>query len=241
MLISVKELARNWSINPSGVVHVGAHLGEEALAYQEFGWLPVIWLEAQPELVQILQERLHTPAHKIIQAAIWNVNDLVLNLHVASNSQSSSLLAFGSHSTDYPDITFTNEISVHSKRLDALISQSEMPNFVNIDIQGVEMQAIEGLGNLIENVDYIFVEVNRREVYLGCTKVWELDNYLMDRGFKRVITRWYLKQGWGDALYIKKTKKRKRSILQYSRSNFSQLMFYLIQFGGVLKRSLAKI
>jgi FkbM family methyltransferase len=238
MLISVKELARNWSISPSGVVHVGAHLGEEASAYQEFGWLPVIWLEAQPELAQKLQERLHSPVHRIIQAAVWNVNNLALNLHVASNSQSSSLLEFGSHSTDYPDIKFTNEIPVESKRLDSLISLSEMPNFINIDIQGVEMQAIEGLGNLIEKLDYIFVEVNRREVYVDCTKVWELDNYLKYRGFKRVITRWYLKQGWGDALYIRNTKRKKRSILQYLRSVFSQLMFYLIQFGGVLKRLL---
>jgi FkbM family methyltransferase len=241
MLISVKELARNWSVKPSGVVHVGAHLGEEASAYQEFGWLPVIWLEAQPELVRMLQERLHAPAHKIIQAAIWNVNDLVLNLHVASNSQSSSLLEFGSHSTDYPEIRFTNDISVKSKRLDALIPPSEMPNFINLDIQGVEMQAIEGLGNLIEKVDYIFVEVNRHEVYVNCTKVWELDSYLMNRGFKRVITRWYLKQGWGDALYIRNTKKGKRNILQYLRSNFSQLMFYLVQFGGIFKRSLRKV
>jgi len=238
MLISVKELARNWSISPSGIVHVGAHLGEEAIAYQEFGWLPVIWIEAQPELVLKLQERLHSPAHRIIQAAVWNVNDLILNLHVASNSQSSSLLEFGSHSTDYPEIKFTNEILVESKRLDALIPPLEMPNFINLDIQGVEMQAIEGLGNLIENVDYIFVEVNRREVYVDCTKVWDLDNYLMHRGFKRVTTRWYLKQGWGDALYIRNTKRQRRDVLQYSRSIFSQLMFYLIQMGGLLKRSL---
>ena len=241
MLISVEELARNWSIRPSGVVHVGAHLGEEASAYQEFSWLPVTWLEAQPELAQKLQERLHSPAHRVLQAAVWNVNDLVLNLHVASNSQSSSLLEFGSHSADYPDINFTREIPVESKRLDALIQPSEMPNFINIDIQGVEMQAIEGLGDLIEKIDYIFVEVNRREVYVDCTKVWDLDEYLAHRGFKRVTTRWYLKQGWGDALYIRNTKRKKRSILQYLRSKFSQQMFYLIQFGGILKRSLRKV
>lgn len=241
MLISVKELVQNWSISPSGVVHVGAHLGEEAPAYQKYNWLPVFWLEAQPELAQRLQESLTSHGHRVIQAAVWNVNDLVLSLNVASNSQSSSLLEFGSHSTDYPDVRFTKEIPVRSKRLDALISPSEMPNFVNLDIQGVEMQAIEGLGNLIEKVDYIFVEVNRREVYVDCTKVWELDSYLKNRGFKRVITRWYLKQGWGDAVYIRNTKKRKRNVLQFLRSNFIQMKFYFIQFGGFLKRSLRKV
>jgi FkbM family methyltransferase len=238
MLISVKELARNWSIRPSGVVHVGAHLGEEALAYEEFGWLPVVWIEAQPELAQKLQESLLSPDHRVIQAAVWNVNNLVLKLNVASNSQSSSLLKFGSHSTDYPDIRFTNTIAVECKRLDALISPSEMPDFINLDIQGVEMQAIEGLGNLIENINYIYVEVNRREVYVDCTKVWELDNYLLNLGFKRVATRWYLKEGWGDALYIRNSKRKRRNVFQHARSIFSQLMFYLIQFGGIFKRSL---
>jgi FkbM family methyltransferase len=236
MLISVEELVRNWAIHPSGVVHVGAHLGEEANAYVGFNWVPVFWIEAQPELVKQLQERLPSQEHKVIQAAVWNVNDSVLNLHLASNSQSSSLLEFGSHSTDYPDIKFTDAIPVLTKRLDALISPKEMPNFINIDIQGVEMQAIEGLGDLIENLDYIFVEVNRREVYVNCTKVWELDEYLMRRDFKRVITRWYFKQGWGDALYIRNTKRKKRSIFQYIRSTFNQFRFYFLQFGGVLKR-----
>lgn len=236
MLISVEELVRNWAIRPSGVVHVGAHLGEEANAYISFNWVPVFWLEAQPELAKQLRERLPSQEHKVIQAAVWNVNDSVLNLHLASNSQSSSLLEFGSHSTDYPDITYTDVFPVLTKRLDALITPKEMPNFINIDIQGVEMQAIEGLGDLIENLDYIFVEVNRREVYVNCTKVWELDEYLMRRDFKRVVTRWYFKQGWGDALYVRNTKRKKRSIFQYIRSTFNQFRFYFLQFGGFLKR-----
>lgn len=238
VLITVDELVRNWGISPNGVVHVGAHLGEEASAYEKHNWLPVFWLEAQPKLAKHLQEHLPAKGHRIIEAAVWNVNDLFLNLHVASNSQSSSLLEFGSHSTDYPDITFTSEISVKSKRLDALISESEMPNFINLDIQGVEMQAIEGLGKLIERLDYIFVEVNRREVYLGCTKVWDLDDYLEDLGFTRAITRWYLKQGWGDALYIRSTKKKNRTAVQHLRSMIRQITFYLIQFGGIIKRYL---
>lgn len=237
MLISVKELVRDWSIRPSGVVHVGAHFGEEAAAYQEFFWFPIIWIEAQPDLAVKLQLRFDSPEHRVIQAAVWDMNDLVLNLHIASNSQSSSLLEFGSHSTDYPDVKFTHEIEVETRRLDALISPSEMPNFLNLDIQGVEMRAIKGLGNLLAKIDFIFVEVNRREVYVDCTKVWDLDNYLIDRGFTRVLTRWYLKQGWGDALYIRNSKMRRRKFLQYFRSMYGQALFYLIQIGGILKQS----
>jgi FkbM family methyltransferase len=238
MLISVQELARDWGVCPDGVIHVGAHLGEEAIHYESENWLPITWIEAQPELAFDLRARLKAPSHNIIEAAVWNENDLKLDLHLASNSQSSSLLEFGTHLIDYPDITFTNKIQVHTKRLDSLISLVDMPNFINLDIQGVEMQALESLGILVQKLDYIFVEVNRKDVYLGCTKVWDLDRFLETKGFKRRITRWYLKQGWGDALYVRGSKSEKRNVLQYTRSTYKQFIFYLRQFGGVIKQSL---
>ena len=241
MLISVKELSRDWGISPDGVIHVGAHLAEEAIHYESENWVPITWIEAQPALAIDLRDRLKAPSHNVIEAAVWNENDLKLDLHLASNSQSSSLLEFGTHLTDYPEITFTGKIQVQTKRLDSLISLIDMPNFINLDIQGVEMQAIEGLGALIQKIDYIFVEVNRKDVYLGCTKVWDLDRFLASEGFKRRITRWYFKQGWGDALYVRKWKSNKRNVLQYTRSTYKQIFFYLRQFGGVIKQSMINL
>ena len=45
-------------------------------------------------------------------------------------------------------------------------------------------------------------EVNRDELYKGCVLVEELDTYLLQFRFKRVITGW-AGDTWGDALYIK--------------------------------------
>lgn len=223
------ELHKNWSINPVGVLHVGAHLGEEVEEYEKFSWLPVIWIEAQPSLVKQLRSSLKSPMHRIIEAAVWNINDVSLKLHVSSNSMSSSLLDFGTHSNSYPDIKYIDEIEVLTKRLDSLIEFDDMPNFINIDIQGVELKAIQSLGKLIERLDYIFVEVNRREVYKECTQVNELDIHLANEGFKRVTTRWYLKDGWGDALYIRRDKIKKRSTRQIFLSKCHDLVFYAKQ------------
>ena len=235
MLISVSELHKNWGINPNGVLHVGAHLGEEAEDYQKFKWLPAIWIEAQPTLVEQLQLKLKPPMHRIIAAAIWNINDVRLKLHVASNSMSSSLLDFGSHSNSYPEITFVEEIEVITKRLDKLIELEDMPNFLCIDIQGAELPAIQSLGELILKLDYIFVEVNRREVYKECTKVKELDFYLDSKDFKRVTTRWFFKQGWGDALYIRKNKITRRKTFQIIQTWCNDSVFYAKQLPLLVK------
>jgi len=235
VLISVSELCKDWNVLPNGVVHVGAHLGEEAGEYENFGWLPVTWIEAQPKLAQELRQKLGAINHEVIEAAIWHEDNVKLKLHVASNSQSSSLLNFGSHSQSYPDIEFTSEIEVSTRRLDSLINSADMPNFINLDIQGVELPAIKSLGNLIEKLDYIYVEVNRKEVYEGCTQVKDLDDYLAVKGFERVITRWYIKQGWGDALYLRKDLWQKQSLHQGTLSKLKSLWFYFYQLMSFIK------
>jgi FkbM family methyltransferase len=235
MLFTVSELKEFWGIQPNGVLHIGAHLGEESSGYEEFGWGPVIWVEAQPKLAQLLRLKLDSSSNRVIQAAVWDTDDVKLNLHVASNSMSSSLLEFGSHSDSYPEITYVDEIQVETKRLDSILSLEEMPNFVNLDIQGAELPALKGLGSLINNVDYIFVEVNRREVYKNCTIVRDLDSFLSENTFKRVTTRWYYKQGWGDALYIRKNKIKSQNFSQFIGSMSRTSNFYLKQICRLLK------
>lgn len=242
MFISVAELSQDWNVSPNGVLHIGAHLAEEAEQYEKFGWVPAIWVEAQPKLAEQLRLKLSSSRHKVIEAAIWEESDVKFKLHIASNSQSSSLLNFGSHSKSYPDIKFTSEIEVSTKRLDSLINLNEMPNFINLDIQGVELPAIKSLGILIEKLDYIYVEVNRKEVYEGCTQVTDLDDYLAIKGFERVMTRWYFREGWGDALYVRQSLISRKTVIQLFRSNSRHLNFYLHQFAstakGIMKFSL---
>ena len=244
MLISAKELANNWNVWPKGVLHVGGHLGEEAPDYEELSWLPVIWIEANPVLVGTLTAQLDPSNHSVIEAAVWDENGIALNFNVASNSASSSLLEFGSHSQSYPFITFDYEIPVLTFRLDSLIKESFMPNFVNLDIQGAELRAIKGLGELLQKVDYILTEVNRKQVYLDCDLVTEIDIYLSQFGFVRVLTRWNYLHGWGDAFYIRKDLKDGRKIIQKLKSTKAQVKFYLgtvrAQLGYIRRRILMK-
>lgn len=240
MFITVSELSQHWKVFPNGVLHVGAHFAEEALDYEKFGWAPVIWVEAQPSLIQAMQSKLDPSRHKVIEAAIWVEDGVDLKLHIASNSQSTSLLEFGSHSDSYPDITFVSEIDVTTKRLDSIIGADEMPNFINLDIQGVELPAIKSLGKLILSVDYIYTEVNKSEVYQGCTLISELDDYLSLNDFRRMTSRWYKKEGWGDALYVRNTKIVSQSFSKKIIIFFFNKKFYLRQFASSFKKYISQ-
>jgi hypothetical protein len=74
---------------------------------------------------------------------------------------------------------------------------------LNLDIQGVELRALKSLGNYLENIDYIYTEVNSDYVYEKCDLIGDIDQYLSTFGFKRVETSWFGDCKWGDAFYVK--------------------------------------
>jgi FkbM family methyltransferase len=239
MLIPINELVSDWNVNPESVLHVGAHEAEESAEYERHNWTPVIWIEAQPKLVQQLRETLDPVKHTVMEAAVFNVDDLELEFKISSNSQSSSLLNFGTHSRDYPEITVVENLKVRTSRLETILESGNIPEFLNLDIQGVELPALESLGDLIKSVRFIYTEVNRIEVYEGCSLIGEIDEFLNTHGFKKLTSRWHYLEGWGDALYGRKEQKP-RSIIQLVRAKFRLIMFYKPQYKSVIRASLKK-
>ena len=76
-------------------------------------------------------------------------------------------------------------------------------DFLNIDIQGAELLALKGFGDLLYNIKYIYTEINKNYLYKDCALVDEIDEYLISYGFDRVETS-MTEFEWGDALYVKK-------------------------------------
>ena len=199
MLIPVKVLKRFWGVNPQTIVHVGAHNAEELEDYKIAQWGPVTWIEAQPQKAQALSKRIPSN-HKIIEAAVWDVADIELNLNVMSNTESTSLLSLGTHAQEHPSVELSHTIPVKTKTLLQLLNGLPTPELIALDIQGVELRAIKGYGRKISEVKWIYCEVNKAELYKDCCLISELDEYLSKYGFKRAVTRWTA-HNWGDALY----------------------------------------
>ena len=201
MLIKVQELVKAWSIRPSGIIHIGAHAAEESSDYQRYGWSPVIWIEANPLLIDRLKEIV--PAEDmVICAALWDEDELSLDFNVANNGESSSFLQPVTHLIVHPEIKFETQPALYTKRLDSILA--DIPNFLNLDVQGAELHVLRGLGKLIESLDYIYTEINDEELYKDCAKLDDLDCYLDSKGFTRVCLRRNGRSGWGDGFYVRK-------------------------------------
>ena len=216
MLLDLPTLVTRHGMKVSGVVHAGAHLAEEAAQYQRlFAGRPVWWIEANPDVVSKIQTALAPyPAQQLIQALLWDRDGQMLDFHVTNyDGMSSSILHFGTHPEFSPDTKFTHQIQLRSRTIDTLVDEFGISgcNFLNMDLQGVELQCLRGAERLVtEQIDYINSEVNTEDVYRGCTKLHELDAHLAERGFTRVATEIVPGQGWGDALWVRTTPREPR-------------------------------
>ena len=69
ILITVRQLAVIWRVRPVGVLHVGAHEAEELDDYMACGWMPVIWVEANPNrAAQLRSAFVEYSSNEVIEA-----------------------------------------------------------------------------------------------------------------------------------------------------------------------------
>ena len=207
MLIKLHYLCEKYKLKLKGILHIGAHMCEERGDYFREGMndSKIIWIEGNSNIVRRI--RAIYPKAIIWDAIISDEDNIPTKLHIANNGQSSSILDFGTHAGYYRDIKYVNDLVSTTKTVKTLYKEKNIPenfaNFLNIDIQGAELMALKGMGDLLNNFDYLYLEVNMEELYKDCNMVEEIDDYVSKFGFKRVEIK-MTEYKWGDAFYMKK-------------------------------------
>jgi FkbM family methyltransferase len=207
VLIPAAEMFPRWGITGS-VLHVGAHTGEEGQWYQDAGFDPCYWIEADPEVVPQLEEHLCFIAdgktHHYVVEAVVSDGEHEVQFNIANNEESSSLLALKTHAQEHPEVVFTKSITVTTTTIDDLLHDGTIKRapFMNLDIQGAELLALKGARDYLDSVKWIYSEVNVKELYAGGALLPQLDTFLDRLGFVRQETV-MTPHGWGDALYCR--------------------------------------
>lgn len=203
MLIDFKKAVAKHRMQITGVIHVGAHYGQEYPDYKAVGAERVLFIEPCTEAFNVLQAMFDESKDVTLFQSACGAEFSVgtMNVEQANRGMSNSLLQPVKHLEQYPSIQFTQTEEVEIRRLDEIMQHTGFQgNLLVMDVQGYELEVLKGAPETLQHIDYIYTEVNRDEVYEGCAKVWELDAFLKD--FTRVETDWSGRT-WGDALYIK--------------------------------------
>lgn len=208
-MISFNYLFQKFNIHPKGVIHLGASTGQEMATYRQFNMSPVVFVEAIPSVFEQLKKNIASyPEAIAYNECIGDEDGKEVFFNVSNNeAQSSSYLELGHHSIIHPEVHYIDTLRMTTKTVATIIEEHNLDinqfDFLNCDLQGVELPALKGMKDLLSHFNWLYLEVNKVHVYRNCALVEEIDEYVRKWGFERVETGNWVADSWTDALYQK--------------------------------------
>ena len=190
------------SIKINGVVHVGAHRGEEIFEYESLGSECVIWIEPNPDVFLEMQVYL-TNANSCIESkafeyAASNVDHQIVDFNIYYGPDAGYLRG---------NKGCSSLLKANGRFIDTLLVENNMSynsfDLLNMDVQGAELLVLQGSEKLLENVKYVTTEATwDNPDYVDNVMYDELKLYLESKGFveKQIINH---SENWGDVLFVK--------------------------------------
>src|SRR3972149_2154443 len=188
----MSQVAQLLGKNPI-LFEIGGHLGEDTVhihsTFKEMS--PRIYtFEPDPRNVEHIRKVVKFPdCITFIDKAVGNENRRA-TFHLSSRedrpwTHSSSLRQPKEHLTVYPWVKFNETVEVDVVRLETFCKENNIPkiDFIWADVQGSENTMIEGAGNLIDGVRFMYLEADDRELYEGQWRISEMVECLSNCGW----------------------------------------------------------
>lgn len=178
----------------TGVIHVGAHVGQERNAYAAHD-LSVLWVEPIPEIFSELEANIRGfHKQRALRALVTEADGAMHRFHVSNNrGQSSSVFQLKHHRDVWPHVRFDRSIELAGRTLPSLLVEHGIDagayQALVLDTQGSEMLVLRGAGPLLHAFRYIKVEASDFELYEGCCQLEGLSAFLGDHGFEELQRR----------------------------------------------------
>ena len=210
MLFNFATLKTDYNLNIAGIIHVGGNRGEEIPSYVENEITTIISFEPLPSPYIELKDKAnhynkdYNTSIKTYNVALGNTNTEVEMYVCPGFTETSSVLKPHELLIDQPNLLFNKRELVTLNKLDDYYDDCLPCNFLNIDVQGYELEVMKGGSRTLEHVDVVYCEVNNKELYENCAMIEDIDKFLLQYNLTRKVVDWK-GVGWGDALYVKET------------------------------------
>jgi FkbM family methyltransferase len=207
-MTTIVDLAPYFGLRPTCLVHVGANDGAEAELYSASGISKALYIEAVPDIFELLEHRLSNyPGHSAYCAVCAEADGNTVEFFVADNKgQSSSMFEFGTHATSHPNVRFQGSLTVTTRALDSILAEQQLKtrwDALVVDVQGAEMQVLRGARSLLNQVCCAMIEVSDGEVYRGGAQLDEILSFMSYYDFE-LRYLFINHHNWGDGFFVKR-------------------------------------
>ena len=210
-VLNLSSIHDEFGVPKKGIIHIGAHFGNEITDYNKIGYKNIIFVEPSSQTFKTLKSNVESlNVDKECRITFINkafgsyIGEVEMFTETVNQGQSSSILEPAFHLQQYPSITFTSKEMVKLTTLNNEIKHIDGEfNLLNIDVQGYELEVLKGSTDILHEIDFINTEVNKVEVYKNCAIIDQIDDFLSEYDFVKIDENW-MGEVWGDAMYIKK-------------------------------------
>jgi FkbM family methyltransferase len=184
------------------IFELGSRDGLDAIGLRAYYGATVYAFECNPAAIEICKRNLRREGGakiSLVEKAVWNENKKIRfypvnpekSLDPNIGAASCLLLNFKERSRpDYREgICVQDEITVDAVRLDTFCQHQGIKkiDMLCMDLEGVELEALEGCGKFLDTVKYIITEVDYEPIRYGQRGLYkDLISYLKPRGFELV-------------------------------------------------------
>ncbi|WP_213769886.1 FkbM family methyltransferase [Bradyrhizobium sp. dw_78] len=181
---AVEHIGALRSLDPRTVVDVGANKGQFSLVAQYL--FPNAQIHAFEPLEgerRIYQSVISGPVQ--VHSVALGANKGNADFFVASRADSSSLLAPGKGQQSAYGVGLSSTTTVCVDRLENVIGARDLiaPVLLKLDVQGAELQVLQGAEKLLPQVDAVYCEVSFVELYERQPMASSIVSFLDSHGF----------------------------------------------------------
>jgi FkbM family methyltransferase len=170
------------------VVDIGANRGQFALvAHRYFPEAAIFSFEPLPGAAKIFRRVLGNESRVNLQQLAIGPKALNCEIHVSNRDDSSSLLPIGAlHAQIFPGTAECCQQVVRVQPLDSILGATDIRPcaLLKIDVEGYEIEALKGCGELLDLFAYVYLEASFVELNQGQPLADEVIEYLKCRGFQ---------------------------------------------------------
>lgn len=224
----LEKILKKYEKNIIGIIQVGANVGQELKLLSSFEKNIYLF-----EPIKNIYQKLEQESKKYKNVFTFNIAlgdiNTTKSMYISKNndSASSSILEPSLHLKYFPEVKFKKEEEVNVKRFDSY-TEVFIANFLILDVQGYELNVIRGFGEEISKISYIFTEFSLEKLYKNSVVLKDLDLFLKNLGFLRIMTKTASNKPQGDALYVKRKTINLIAFMYYiAKSKFQTGKFYL--------------
>ena len=185
--ITIQKLLNHY--RPTVLCDVGSNNGQWAktLAKLHPSLKEVVFFEPQSKYQAELQKvDIANAQRKVFQLGI---SDQDGNLAIKGGNASASFLAFDNNKAE----TFTGEVTqeeemVAIKTLDGVYQTEQLssPDLIKVDVQGLELQVLQGGEGLLQKAKYVVLELSFEEFYQGQDPLWKLMKFMEEHQYRLI-------------------------------------------------------